>query len=182
MLKKALIGIGILAVVLVGLLAYLNNRNRTLSPPGSAEASNQELTVSVSYSRPSVRGRLIFGPEAEDALQPYGIYWRLGANEATEITFSTDVLFGGKTLPKGTYTLYAIPGSKSFVIGVNSSLDRWGYSEPDYDQDVAKLSIPVEKSPHTEQFTIELENSGAGVNMLILWSDVKLTIPIATTQ
>ncbi len=178
MLKKVLIGIGILAVILVGLLAYLNNRNRTLSPPGSAEASAQDLTVSVTYSRPSVRDRLIFGPSEDDALQPYGIYWRLGANEATEITFSADVLFGGTALEKGTYTLYAVPGSKSFVIGVNSSLDRWGYSEPDYEQDVAKLTIPVEKSSHTEQFTIDLESSGAGINMLILWSDVKLTIPI----
>ncbi|MEQ9219510.1 MAG: DUF2911 domain-containing protein [Cyclobacteriaceae bacterium] len=178
MLKKVLIGVGILAVVLVGLLAYLNNRNRTLSPPGSAEASNQELSVSVNYSRPSVRDRLIFGPAEEDALQPYGIYWRLGANEATEITFSTDVLFGGKMVPKGTYTLYAVPGSKSFVIGVNSSLDRWGYSEPDYDQDVAKIIVPVEKAGPTEQFTIDLVTSGNGINMLILWSEVKLTIPI----
>lgn len=178
MLKKVLIGIGILAVILVGLLAYLNNRNRTLSPPGSAEASTQDLTVSVTYSRPSVRDRLIFGPEAEGALQPYGIYWRLGANEATEITFSTDVLFGGESLSKGTYTLYAIPGSKSFVIGVSSSLDRWGYSEPDYDMDIARLNVSVEKSPHTEQFTIDLVSSGAGINMLILWSEIKLTIPI----
>ncbi len=178
MLKKVLIGVGILAVILVGLLAYLNNRNRTLSPPGSAEASNNGLSVSISYSRPSVRERLIFGPAEKDALQPYGIYWRLGANEATEITFSTDVLFGGETLEEGTYTLYAIPGDKSFIIGVSSSLDRWGYSEPDYSQDVARLSIPVEKAPHTEQFTIDLVNSGAGINMSILWSDVKLTIPI----
>lgn len=178
MLRKVLIGIGILAVVLVGLLIYVNNRNRTLSPPGSAEAVNQELTVSINYSRPSVRDRLIFGPESDGALQPYGVYWRLGANEATEISLSTDVLFGGKSLSEGTYTLYAIPNQSEFVIGVNSSLDRWGYSEPDYANDLFRISVPVQSSAHTEQFTINLETTSKGINMLVLWADVKLTIPI----
>ncbi len=178
MLRKVLIGIGILAVVLVGLLMYVNNRNRTLSPSGSAEASNRDLSVSISYSRPSVRDRVIFGPDAEEALQPYGVYWRLGANEATEITFNRDVIFGGKELEKGSYTLYAIPGDTVFVIGVNSSVDRWGYSEPDFSQDVARITIPVEESVHTEQFTIDLTNSAEGIDMVILWSDVRLTVPI----
>ncbi len=178
MLKKVLIGIGILAVVLVGLLTYVNNRNRTLSPSGSSALSNSSLSVSITYSRPSVRERLIFGTEDEGALQPYGIYWRLGANEATEITFNQDVIFAGEAISKGTYTLYAIPDENAFVIGVNSSLDRWGYSEPDYAEDVVRVTIPVEKSGHTEQFTMDLENSTAGIDLLILWSDVKLIVPI----
>lgn len=178
MLKKVLVGTGILAVILVGLLVYLNNKNRTLSPAGSVEAANQTLSVSITYSRPSVRDRLIFGTREDEALQPYGEYWRLGANEATEITFSQDVTFGGEPVGKGRYTLYAIPGEKEFVIGVNSSLDRWGYSEPDYSQDVVRVTIPVEESVHTEQFTLDLKNSSEGIDLIILWSDTRLTVPI----
>ncbi|XOV95040.1 MAG: DUF2911 domain-containing protein [Bacteroidota bacterium] len=178
MLKKIVIGVVVLGVILAGLLFYLNNRNRTLSPPGSAEASNGGLSVSIEYSRPSVRDRVIFGTEDEGALQPYGVYWRLGANEATEITFNQKVNFGGQTLDKGTYTLYAFPGENSFDIGVNTSLNRWGYSEPDYNEEIARFAVPVEKAPQTEQFTIDLVNSGQAINFVMKWSDVKLTIPI----
>jgi hypothetical protein len=88
MKRKILIGAVILVVVLGAAMAYLNYRSRTLSPSGSGTITNGDLTVSVSYSRPSVRGRVIFGTKEQNALQPYGAYWRLGANESTEITFS----------------------------------------------------------------------------------------------
>ena len=180
MLKKILIGVGVFAVIVVALLAYLNHRNRTLSPPGYAESESGELSVSIKYSKPSVRDRVVFGTEAEKALQPYGKYWGLGANEATVITFDKDVTFAGKSLSAGSYSLYAIPGEDSFVIGVNSEIDRWGYSEPDYRNDVARVTIPVEENIHTEQFTIDLEKVNDGVDMVVRWSSVKLTVPIRT--
>src|SRR6187431_1951497 len=106
MLKKILIGVGILAVLLVAAFLYLNNRNRTLSPPGKAELTVGDLSVSIPYSRPSVRGRLIFGPKEQGALQPYGVYWRLGANESTEITVNKDINFNGQPIKAGTYRMY----------------------------------------------------------------------------
>ena len=110
MKKKILIGVVAVIVILAAAFAYLNNRNRTLSPPGSAELANGDLSVSITYSRPSVRGRLIFGTKEQGALQPYGVYWRLGANEATEITLNKDVTFNGNPLKAGKYKLYATPG------------------------------------------------------------------------
>src|SRR4051812_18685356 len=108
--KKILISVAVVILLLIAAMFYLNNRNRTLSPPGSETLTSGGLTVSVTYSRPSVRGRLIFGPEEQKALQPYGKYWRLGANESTEITFNRDITFNGEPVKAGTYRMYAVPG------------------------------------------------------------------------
>src|SRR3954469_7010827 len=119
MKKKIIIGVVALVALLAIAFAYLNYRNRTLSPPGNTELTVNGLTVSIPYSRPSVRGRLIFGTEEQQALQPYGKYWRLGANESTEITVNKDVLFNGQPVKAGTYKIYAIPGADEFDIVLN---------------------------------------------------------------
>lgn len=180
MLKKVLIGLGIFALAAALLFIYANNRNRTLSPPGTVELDIANLHVEISYSRPSAKGRLIFGSEAEGALQPYGSYWRLGANEATEITVSQDVTFNGVPLKAGTYSLYAIPGEDSFKIGVNSELGYWGAFEPDYDQNLFITEVPViPLSTPVEQYTIRIEKGpDNGALIYFEWSDVQLAVPI----
>jgi hypothetical protein len=177
--RRVLIGIGVLIMLLGAAFMYLNNRNRTLSPPGNAELTNGSLSVSVAYSRPSVRERLIFGDETEGALQPWGTYWRLGANEPTEITLNSEVRFNGQKLAAGTYQLYAVPGKDRFKIGVNAADRAWGYTEPDYTNDVFTTDVPVIKSAHTEQHTISLIEGGENeIIMVITFSDVRLEIPI----
>lgn len=83
--KKILIGILTFVIVVVAVGFWASNRNRTVSPPGKAELTAGDLTIP--YSRPSVHGRTIFGTQEEEALQPYGIYWRLGANEFSTTRF-----------------------------------------------------------------------------------------------
>lgn len=185
MLKKSLIVIGVLAVVMVAVLFYLRSRGRTLSPPGKAEITNSNLpvnpplSVSISYSRPSVRGRVIFGTKEQGALQPYGVYWRLGANESTEITISRDVLFGGLQLKKGTYKMYAIPGPEKFEIRLNSELDTWGYAEADPEKDVLTVSTLVEPltSP-VEQLTISLQATEAGAEITVEFEKVHFSVTL----
>lgn len=178
-MKKILIGIGVLIVIAAAAFFYLNSRNRTMSPPGSAEISKGDLTVSVKYSRPSVRGRVIFGTEADKALLPYGKYWRLGANETTQITFSKDVTFNGEQVKAGTYRIYAIPGAEAFEIRLNSEISFWGYSEPDYTKDFLKTKANVQKTDsNVEQFTIRMDESGEGINIIIEWADTRLSIPV----
>src|SRR6185436_9734636 len=144
-------------VILAAAFSYLNNRNRTVSPPGSAQLTNGDLSVSITYSRPSVRGRLIFGSKEQGALQPYGEYWRLGANEATEITLSKDVTFNGNPLKAGTYRVYAIPGASEFEIIVNTEIGKWGLFEPNHELDILKTKVPVEHpSSPLELYTINL--------------------------
>jgi hypothetical protein len=177
--KKILISVAVIAVLLFAALSYLRYRNRQLSPPGSETLTSGGLTVTVNYSRPSVRGRLIFGPEAQGALQPYGKYWRLGANEATEITFNRDVLFNGAPVKAGTYRMYAVPGSDSFDVGLNSELGKWGRFEPDFSKDVLHVKVPTHKtSAPVEQFTISLAPEGDGIKMIFEWSDTRFEVPL----
>lgn len=179
MKKKILIVVVVLIVFLVGALIYLNNRNRTLSPPGSAELANGNLVVSVQYSRPFVRNRMIFGSKEQGALQPYGEYWRLGANEATEIKFNRNVSFNGKLVNAGTYRIYAIPGADDFEFALNSELGVWGVFDPDTEKDLLRTSVPVEiVSPPIEQFTISMLAVGDTINVNFEWEKVRLSVPI----
>jgi hypothetical protein len=178
MKKKIFIGLGILVLLLAIAFAYLNYRNRSLSPPGEASLTSGDLKVAVTYSRPSVRDRLIFGTKEQKALQPYGEYWRLGANESTEVTFNKDVDFNGTPLKAGTYRLYAIPREQEFEIIVNSELGEWGAFEPDHARDLFTTKVPVERIPSVEQFTITLKEGNPGVNIVFEWSDVRFVVPV----
>jgi Protein of unknown function (DUF2911) len=180
MKKKIFIGLGIFAVLVVGFLFFANNRNRTLSPPGTAELSSGDLKVSVEYSRPSVRGREIFGADEKKVLLPYGKYWRLGANETTRITFSKDVTFNGQPVKAGSYRIYAIPGQDAFEIRLNSEISWWGYFEPDYTKDILSTKVSVQKTDSlVEQFTFRMEEAeGGGINVIVEFADTRLVIPV----
>jgi hypothetical protein len=179
MKKKIIIGAAAFVVLLVIGFVYLNYRNRTLSPSGKAELTVNGLTVSIPYARPSVRGRLVFGTVEQEALQPYGKYWRLGANESTEITVNKDVSFNGQAVKAGTYRMYAIPGPDSFDIALNSELGKWGAMEPDYDLDILHTKVPVEHAgTPVEQYTISMAEADGGINIIFEFSDVKFVVPV----
>lgn len=179
MKKKIIIAVIAVVVVLGAAMAYLNYRSRTLSPAGSASLTNGDLSVSITYSRPSVRGRVIFGTKEEGALQPYGAYWRLGANESTEVTFNKDVSFNGNPLKAGTYRLYAMPGADEFEIIVNTELGKWGAFEPDHTLDILKTNVPVQSTASpVEQYTINLLQVEGGIDISFEWANVKLVVPV----
>jgi len=180
MLKKILIGIGIFLVIVVAAMFYMNNRNRTLSPPGSTEINNQGLEVKVDYARPSVRGRVIFGTEAEGALLPNGKYWRLGANEPTLLTVNKDFSFNGIKVLAGQYDMYAVPGAGEIEIRLNRGMRFWGATEPDYEQDILKTVVPVETSAKmVEQFTITAVTEEADVKLVMMWANKIWSVRIA---
>lgn len=178
--KKIRLAIALMAGFIILSLLTLNYYNRVKSPPGEAAFKADGLEITINYSRPSVRGRLIFGAAADGALQPYGSYWRLGANEATEITINQNITFNGVPLKAGTYRLYAVPGASTFSIGVNTALGKWGASEPDYQKDLFTTEVPVTfLDTPVEQMTINIEAGGEEAAMIIIsWSDVQLNIPI----
>jgi hypothetical protein len=138
------------------------------------------LNIKVTYSQPFKKGRLIFGEEKDKALQPYGKYWRLGANATTDITFSKDVSFAGKPIKSGTYRMYAVPGPTSFQVSLNSEAGVFfGAREPDYTKDVIKVDVPVRESPtETEQFIINFASDSTGVNMDFVWDKIIVRVPI----
>lgn len=178
MLKKIGIGIGVLFLAVVAFFVY--GMLFPASPPTSTSFSAQGLDITVNYSQPSKKGRVIFGDEDSGALQPYGKYWRLGANAATEITFSQDVSFAGESVSAGTYRMYAVPGPNSFEISLNSELDVFlGVVEPDYSMDVVKVDVPTSTPPsEVETFTISFEESGTDILMNIAWDQTLVAVPI----
>jgi len=170
----------VLAFLLVCIAAFfLYNRLAVKSPKETVTFDSQDLGIDVVYSRPYKRGRLIFGEESEKALVPYGKYWRLGANAATEITFDKAVTVAGKSVPAGTYRMYAVPGRESFQISLNSETGvSAAHEEPDYSKDVAKVDVPVEAAEETEQFTISFSNDTSAVNMHMTWDKIRIRVPI----
>lgn len=173
------IGIAVLAVLVIAFFLYINHRANVLSPPDEESLTSGGITVTVKYSRPSVRGRLIFGAEEQKALQPFGKYWRLGANAATEITFDRDILFNGSPVKAGTYRMYAIPGPDSFEIVLNTEVGKSGATPPDDANDVLHTKTPTQKTrAPVEQFTISLAPEGQGMSMVFEWSDARFVIPI----
>lgn len=180
MLKKILFGLGALVLLFVLYVVYALFIATPVSPPDTVEYSNQGLEITIDYSRPYKKGRVIFGTEADSALQSYGQYWRLGANDATEITVNQDVLFGGQPLNAGSYRMYAVPGAESFKVTLNSETGVFfAFSEPDYDLDIMSVDAPVTRqSSVTEQFTINIANDGSGARIDFIWDDVLFSVPV----
>ncbi|HEX7906393.1 MAG TPA: DUF2911 domain-containing protein [Chitinophagaceae bacterium] len=129
--------------------------------------------VTVTYGRPYKKDRDIFG-----GLEKYGKVWRVGADEATTITFSNDVKFAGKEVKAGTYTLFAIPNEKEWTIILNAQGGQWGAYDYDKnkDKDVAQVKVPVKKLDKTvEQLTISF---AADNTMNIAWDKTQVAVPL----
>ncbi|PSL49587.1 Protein of unknown function (DUF2911) [Chitinophaga niastensis] len=132
------------------------------------------LVARVIYSRPQTKGREIFGN-----LEEYGKIWRLGANEATEIEFFRPVIIAGKNIPKGRYTLYAIPTEKTWTIILNKEVDIWGAFKYDQQKDIVRTALPVMSlDTPVEAFTMVFEKGDPGANLIIAWDKVSVSLPI----
>jgi hypothetical protein len=132
------------------------------------------LVARVVYSRPQKGGRVIFG-----GLVEYNKVWRLGANEATEIEFFKEVKIGGKKIPKGRYTLYALPDSTQWTLILNKDTDIWGAFKYDEKKDVVRVNVPVQKSMEiVDPFTMMFEKTATGANLIAAWDDERIILPI----
>jgi len=179
---KKIILLSILAIVLIGagFVAYVMLTTRSHSPAEKIEFSDGDFQLSVDYCRPYKKGRLIFGEESEGALQPFGQYWRTGANEATEIEFNKNISINGTLLEAGKYRFYTVPGKDNWTIAFNSETDLWGYSEPDYSKDALVLDVPPQQTSQViEQFTISGSKTGENsMELLLAWDQTQVGIPI----
>jgi len=179
MKKKIYIVLAVLLTAIVAVVLYGALVVSKKSPIKTTTYNAQGLDIKVVYCQPYKKGRLIFGEEKDGALQPYGKYWRLGANAATEITFSKNVDFAGKPVNAGTYRMYAVPGPTSFQVSLNSELGVYfGIREPDYSKDVIKVDVPTTEAPETEQFIINFSNDSTAINMDFVWDKTQVRVPI----
>lgn len=148
------------------------------SPTGKLSQAVGLINVDVEYSRPSAKGRKIFGD-----LVPFGEMWRTGANASTKVTFSDKAAVSGISLEKGTYALYTIPEKTTWTIIFYKNTSIWGAPQPkDFKEaDVAaRFTVPAQTlSSKVETFTIEIGNlRNDGADLEISWENTKVTFPI----
>jgi len=150
--------------------------------PGSSAYNNymdadekKDRQIKVLYCRPKKKDRVIFGE-----LVPYGKEWRLGANEATEVTFYQAVEIGGTFVNRGTYTMFADINQKDWTIKFSKQRHLGGNKDRDMSMDVASMKIPTKMVGESrESFTIGFQKINEGmVHMIFAWDKVVAALPI----
>src|SRR5579863_35071 len=166
--------ITLVAAPLAG-FAKNNSKKKPLSPPGQATLTFADgNTITIEYSRPSMRSRKIFG-----GLVPYDQVWRTGANAATSLKTDVDLDVGGKSVPKGSYTIYTLPGTSSWQLIVNKQTGQWG-TEYSKAQDLVRIPMKVtQRSAGLELFTISFDKMGGDAGVLKLeWENTIASVNV----
>jgi Protein of unknown function (DUF2911) len=163
-------------LALFAVVSVAQDKKPPLSPPGTASVTFANgKTVTIDYSRPSMRGRAIFG-----GLVPYGQVWRTGANSATSLKTTADLTIGGAAVPAGSYTLYSIPSESGWKLIINKQTGQWG-TEYNEKEDLARVDMKVARnSSPTEQFTISFDKtSGTAATLKLDWADTTASVAVA---
>lgn len=145
-----------------------------LSPRDTVTAAVGSANISIDYSRPSRRGRQIFG-----SVVPWNQVWRTGANAATTMTTTGNLTIGGAPVPAGTYTIFTLPAEQGTQLIINSQTGQWG-TVYDPARDVARVPMTRENlSSPVEQFTIDIVPSAGGAQLQLSWDRMRFTAPIS---
>lgn len=151
-----------------------------VSPSASVSQTFGVTTASVAYGRPSARGRTLYGT---NGIVPDGQVWRAGADEATTITFSSDVRVEDEALPAGTYGLFAIPegGGTAWTVIFNRTARQWGAFQYDAAQDALRVRVTGERiAPALDRFTVGFDApSDTSTVLTLAWGDVRVPVRIA---
>lgn len=155
------------------------NDEARVSPNAAVSQTIGTTEVRITYGRPFVNERTIF---SEDGLVPYGEVWRTGANEATTISFSSDVTVQGEPLSSGTYSVYTVPGEETWTIIFNDVANQWG-TEYDESEDVLRVEATPETASHREMmmfyFTDVTDTSGTCV---LHWDETRVPFEISVAN
>lgn len=165
----------VFCLILVAGLATAQEAKKPLSPPAKAEGTIGGKSVTVNYSAPSRRNRVIMGE-----LVPYGKVWRTGANAATTLKTESDLMIGDLHVPAGTYTLFTIPGEKEWTLIVSKETGQWG-TNYDASKDLGRVKMTVRqlKDP-VETFAIGLKpGSGKTGTLTLTWENTEASVSLA---
>jgi hypothetical protein len=143
-----------------------------LSPRDTIRAEINGTHLVLDYSRPSVRGRTIFGH-----VVPWDSVWRTGANAATQLTSDKEIQFGSSVVPPGTYSLFTIPAAKGWLLIINRQHGQWG-TEYNQSMDLARLPLELKHSEDLiERFTFEIAPQGTHGVLRFKWEHTEASIP-----
>lgn len=171
-MKKLLFGLCFMSSAAVSTAQF------KMPAPSPTQTIKQDFAlgnIELTYSRPSVKGRKIFGD-----LVPYNKVWRTGANSATKIKFTDPVEINGKRLDTGTYALYTIPSEGSWEIILNKGIGNWGSNGYKESDDVIRFRVPVMRiKPAAETFTMQFGDiKPESCALHIMWARTGVSIPI----
>jgi len=133
--------------------------------------------ITITYSRPSVKGRVIFG-----GINPYGQVWRTGANAATIINFTENVLFEGHSVKAGTYSLFTIPEKDQWTIILNKTAKQWGAYSYKQADDILRVKVkPGYRAEMRESFTIQFADvTTHSADLHLVWDHTSVYIKLNT--
>ena len=159
-------------VVPAGLVAAQQQR---ASPHETVKAVIDGANVSITYGRPYMKGRKIFG-----GLVPYGQVWRTGADEATILETDKALMFGAFHVNPGKISLYSVVTEKGWSLVLNKQVGQWGI-EYKQGEDIGRVPMKVDTLPTpVEQFTITLDKGpgGKGGVLVLQWENKKATLAL----
>jgi len=176
-MKKLLLAITALAFGAAVCASAQPAKKAPLSPHETVTAQIGGKTVTITYGRPYMKGRKIYG-----GLVPFDKVWRTGADEATTFTTDGDLMLGSLHVPAGTYALFTIPGESEWTVILNKVAKTWGaYDyEKNKGEDLGQTKAKVEKTGSSvEQLTLAIEpGSGSHGTLSIIWETTRVTVPI----
>jgi tetratricopeptide (TPR) repeat protein len=164
-----------LSLFILALGLSVANAQELPAPSPSATLSQRVgLTdFTIEYSRPGVKGREIFG-----ALIPYNEVWRTGANKATSIEFSATVMFDGKKVAAGKYSVFTIPAEGEWTFILNKNTELWGAGDYKESEDVIRIAVAASETEMTETFTMDITHlSSEGGHLEISFADRMIAVP-----
>lgn len=173
-MRKTIIAMATLLVATTAGAQQLNLPR--VSPKGSVMQTVGTTDITVTYNRPGVKGRAIWG-----GLVPYDQVWRTGANEATVIEFSEDVLVNGQKLAKGKYSLHTIPGRDQWTVIFNKTANQWGSYSYQADHDALRVTAKPERAEFREWLQFEIPEMTTDTAKVVLrWENVAVPFTVDT--
>ncbi len=166
----------ILAAVVFTVTAKAQVELPRVSPNASVSETLGYTNISVTYCRPAVRERKIWG-----GLVPYGEVWRTGANEATTIQFTTDVVVAGNKIPAGRYSLFTIPEEKEWTVILNKTDKQWGAFNYKQTDDLLRFKVSPDKGAFTERLQFSFSNlTDTSADVVLNWENLQVSFKVET--
>ena len=170
----------ILSVIVFAIAFSVNSQSIKMPPPSPPQTIKQDFGISsieLSYSRPGIKGRKVFGD-----LVPYGKVWRTGANSATTIDFAGDVTIGATKVPAGKYGLLTIPDKDNWTIIITKQQDVTNPVDYKQESDVVRVNAkPMTLKDKMETFTMQFANvKPSTCELQLMWENTAVVLPISS--
>jgi hypothetical protein len=193
MKRLSIIGLALILTILMILPSTTfaqRNQVRASLKASVMQVLGVDTEITITYSRPGVKGRKIWGELVPYGLAPGNRYskdqpypWRAGANENTTIEFNKDLLVEGEALPAGKYGIHMIPSEKDWIIIFSKNNSAWGSFQYNQEEDALRVTVTPVKAPHQEWMVFGFEDlAGTSATAYLHWEELKVPFKIKLAE